>query len=660
MKAALALTCLLIAAQFVFAETPELPSSLLDEKTAGGPPQLMLNRYLLKQMDEAEARIVADEKELDTAAKLKAWQQRLRKEFVDALGGFPERTALNAKVLGTVQRDGYRVEKILFESRPQHFVTAALFLPDENKFHAPYPAILIPCGHSKNGKAMDAYQRAAVIATWNGMTAFVYDPIDQGERMQEVDAQGKFKVSNVNGHNKAGVSAQLLGWNTASFRIWDGMRAIDYLTSRPEIDAKKIGCMGNSGGGTLTAYLMALDERIVAASPSCYISTLGRVCTSIGPQDAEQNIFGQMAFGMDHAEYLLMRAPTPVLVACAEKDYFPLDGVKEAVARGTGVFTRLGFANRIERVENAGKHGWAEPLRVAGAKWMARWLLGKNDIALPPIADMGLSDDAIRVTEHGQVMLLPGARSVYDLMRDELARLDKSRKALSADELRQAVRRRAGIRALDALPKPKVEVRGEWKREWGAIRGLTFETAPGLMLPAFILEPAKPRGTPVVLVHGLGKRAAIKDAEELARQGRVVLAVDLTGFGETQGCKNCGDFEDAHAKDEADGEIAYLLGRSLVGMRAEDILVCSRWLAAERETKTVGLKATSWAVTPALHAAMSEQMFSAVTLSDKPLTWHEVLEKGDRHRYSDVVHGAVREYDLPDLERAIEALMKAK
>ena len=95
----------------------------------------------------------------------------------------------------------------------------------------------------------------------------------------------------------------LVGRSTASYRIWDGIRSLDYLATRPEIDAKKLGCTGCSGGGTLTSYLMALDDRIVAAAPSCYITSLERLFATIGPQDAEQNITGQVAFGMDHADY---------------------------------------------------------------------------------------------------------------------------------------------------------------------------------------------------------------------------------------------------------------------------------------------------------------------------------------------------------------------
>ena len=112
----------------------------------------------------------------------------------------------------------------------------------------------------------------------------------------------------------AGIGALLIGRQLASYRIWDGFRALDYLAGRPEIDPARLGCTGNSGGGTMTAYLMALDDRISVAAPSCYITSLERLFATIGPQDAEQNINGQVAAGMEHADFVTMRAPKPTLV----------------------------------------------------------------------------------------------------------------------------------------------------------------------------------------------------------------------------------------------------------------------------------------------------------------------------------------------------------
>ena len=638
-----------------FAQTPALWSPILNPSPETGVPHLSLNRHLLTQMADAEQRIIATAASLRSTTQLKTWQADTRRQFLEALGGFPERTPLNPKIVGNIQRESYRVEKILFESRPFHFVTAALFLPDEKKFPRPWPGILIPCGHSANGKALDAYQRGAVIAAHNGMAALLYDPIDQGERLQQLANSGKTRFSNVGGHNKIGVSAQPLGWNTATFRIWDGMRALDYLASRPEIDPRRLGCMGNSGGGTLTSYLMALDDRIAAAAPSCYLTTLLQVCANIGPQDAEQNIFGQLAFGMDHAEFLYLRAPTPILACAAQKDFFPIAGNRQAVARARGVLSRLGFGERVNSVENDGPHGWAEPLRVAGNQWMSRWLRGVTEITLPPATETGLKEADLRVTEHGQVMLLPSARSVYDLMRDELARLAKSRPAPTPAGLQSAVRRRAGIRPLVIIPKPVIAAHGDSRQPWGTHRRLTFETAPGLLLPAWLLLPTTPTGTPVLLAHGLGKSAATNEALALVQSGRPVLALDLSGFGETQGARQ--NFYGSDARDEPDAIIAYLLGRSLTGLRAEDLLVAARWLAENQRASAVELHAVSWARTPALHAAVAEpDLFQSVVLDSPTPSWHDVVIQGDRHRFSDVIHGALRDYDLPDLATAARAV----
>src|SRR5262249_9565783 len=127
-------------------------------------------------------------------------------------------------------------------------------------------------------------------------------------------------------HTMVGVSSIPLGTSTARYRIWDGMRSLDYLASRPDIDPNRLGCTGNSGGGTLTSYLMALGERIAGAAPSCYLPSLRRLLETIGPQDAEQNIHAQIAFGMDHADYVMMRAPRPTLMCVATRDFFDING----------------------------------------------------------------------------------------------------------------------------------------------------------------------------------------------------------------------------------------------------------------------------------------------------------------------------------------------
>src|SRR4029079_4474644 len=111
------------------------------------------------------------------------------------------------------------------------------------------------------------YQRACILMAKNGLAVLCYDPIGQGERMQLLNADGKPAIKgNTTEHTYTGISASLVGWSCASFRVWDGIRSIDYLESRAEVDPKRLGCTGNSGGGTMTAYLVAPDARIAPAA----------------------------------------------------------------------------------------------------------------------------------------------------------------------------------------------------------------------------------------------------------------------------------------------------------------------------------------------------------------------------------------------------------
>src|SRR5207248_1463563 len=297
--------------------------------------------------------------------------------FLASLGGFPEKTPLNPRIVGKETRDGYRIERVIYESRPQHHVTAVLYLPEGKP---PFPGVLLPCGHSANGKAAEAYQRACILMAKNGLAVLCYDPIGQGERVQLLDRQGKPALAaSTSEHTMAGVGALLVGSSTATYRIWDGIRSLDYLASRPEVDPKRLGCTGNSGGGTLTAYLMALDDRIVAAAPSCYITSLERLFATIGPQDAEQNITGQVAFGMEHADYLTMRAPRPTLVCVGTQDYFDIQGAWTSFREAKLLYGLLGHGERVDLFEYNDKHGFSKPRREAAMRWMRRWLLHKDD-----------------------------------------------------------------------------------------------------------------------------------------------------------------------------------------------------------------------------------------------------------------------------------------
>ncbi len=645
MQIQLSLVCIVVVLLATVVSTFGEELRVLPTDIDGAPARATLERYLLRQVDEAWTRWQDQYEKLETPAQITAYQKRRKAFFVDAVGGLPERTPLKPRITGVVQRKGFRVEKVIFESQPRHYVTAGLFLPDPTRYKPPYPGVLVPCGHSANGKASDAYQRASALLALNGMAALLYDPIDQGERGQLLNDKGKPAFRGVSGHDMVGIGCVLLGRNTARFRIWDGMRAIDYLQSRPEVDPKRIGCTGNSGGGTMTSYLMALDERIVAAAPSCYLTNLPTLIRTIGPQDAEQNIHGQLAFGMDHPDYILMRAPKPTLICAATSDFFDIGGTWETFRYAKRLYTRMGFAERIDLIENDEKHGFNKLLREGAVRWMMRWLLAKGEPITEPAVEV-LGDREIECTPKGQVMLLDGARSVYDLNEDYEKVLAERRRqrwaGTDATKLLAEVRRIAGIRPLAELPAPKADKVGVVKRDGYRIEKLVLSPEEDVPLPALMFVPEGSKGGEVTLyLHEKGKASEAKpggEIDKLVRAGRRVLAADVRGVGPTA------------LKNWRQMNTPYLLGRSLLGMRAEDVLVCARYAVGAGEGG-VDLMAIGHLGVPALHAAALEpSLFRSVTLRGTLASWSSVVHARRTHnQWVNAVHGALAVYDLPNL-----------
>lgn len=364
---------------------------------------------------------------------LLARREALRERLRAAIGGFPQRTPLHAKVTARVPRDGYCIEKVLFESLPGFHVPALVFVPDPARFPAPYPAVLVSCGHSSVGKAEPDYQRACVMGAREGFLMMIYDPIDQGERAMSTDGLC------CDGHNQIGAKAHGVGLSMARFRVWDGMRALDYLQSRPDVRADRLGLMGNSGAGTMTALIAALDPRVRAASPSCYITTIRDVVRTSGPQDAEQCVFGQLRDGINHASLVLM-ADAAVRLQFSTEDFFPIEGALSTfdVVRRTA--ERCGVGARYSATVSLGPHGWKESSRRSSLDWMRQWLMDEppngrtdSDYAAvqaafdPSEADFGLPPDEANATPSGSVLAWPGERTASDVLIDHALGADTPR-----------------------------------------------------------------------------------------------------------------------------------------------------------------------------------------------------------------------------------------
>jgi len=659
LSAILGLAILLIGADLVAASAaPKAAPAPIDKElivlSSGGGD--LLKTHLLGECTRlltARREAVA---KLTTADEVLQRQQKIREAWLAAVGPFPERTPLEAKTTGTLDREGYRIEKVLYASRPGHHVTGNLYIPKQGQ--GPFPAVLVPCGHSLPGKAAAPYQSICLSLVANGFVVLCYDPIGQGERCQLPGEKGTPAVWGTTEHTLTDIGARLVGRSTAHYRIWDGLRSIDYLVSRPEVDPNRIGCTGNSGGGTMTSYLMATDDRIAAAAPSCYLTSLERLLATIGAQDGEQNITGQIGLGIDHADYINMRAPKPTLMCVATKDFFDIDGAWAAFREAKRLYGILGFGEQVDIFEYPDTHGFTKPRREAAMRWMRRWLQHVDEPTPEPPIKLNAEAD-LAVTPTGQVVRDLKDVTVWDLNLAEARRLAPEREAFwkkgPTGQCLAEVRRLAAVRPLEG--KPPVRLLGTVKREGYAIEKLVIERPGEVPVPALLFLPEKAEGRrpAVIYVDGRGKAADAAPAgpiEALVRAGTVVMAIDVRGFGETAALKSGRYLENEYPLSYA----AIMLGRPLLGQRVEDVFAAASVLADRPEVDAARLSVVGVeAAGPiALHAAALDERISEVTLRRSIESWMNVVATPmSRAQLQNVVPGALTRYDLSDLVRAI-------
>ncbi|MEX0716742.1 MAG: acetylxylan esterase [Planctomycetaceae bacterium] len=623
--------------------------TVLEGSRETGPANRTFSRYLRARVDAAFAAREENYERLETAEDCRAHQQKMKMVFFEAIGDLPEKTPLNPVTVGAIDRGDYVIERVIYESQPRHYVTANLYLPKNGT--KPYPVVLLPCGHTANGKG--GYQSQPIFLAKNGIATLVFDPIGQGERYQILDEDGRPKHRSTGEHTLVGAASTPVGRGAASYRIWDGIRSIDYLETRPEVDVAKLGVTGSSGGGLMTAYLGALDDRALVAAPSCYITSHPRLIATIGPQDHEQNIFGQIKNHLGHGDFLMIRAPKPTLILAATEDFFDIKGTWDTYREAKRFYTRLGHPERVGLVEVDAKHSYPTGQREPMVHWMRRWQSGIDEHVTEPELQ-SIPAQQLVCTEPGQVQLLPGARSVMDLNVELAEKYAPGRESLwkDRDAALAEVRRISGIKPLAELPQPKIEHAGSVRRTGYTIGKLVLESEPGVKLPVLLFQPQKSNGQRVLYLHGGGKQedAAPGGAiEKLAQEGTLVLAADLRGLGET------GPGSDSqHGGVWNDVFLSYLLGTSYTAMRAEDALVCARFLAGygtEGRTTKVDLVAIGSAGTPALHAAALESdLFGNVKIVRSLASWMDYIREPEtRGQFANSVYGALKAYDLPDL-----------
>lgn len=599
-----------------------------------------LNEQAFRYLDERDKEIAS----LKTKQNWTKRQEKVRNVLADIVGPFPARTPLNAKVTGVIKKDGYKIEKIIFESMPGFYVTAALFLP--NTHSKKNPAILFTSGHTIDAFRYPSYQTMILNLVKKGFIVFAIDPIGQGERIQHYDNEKN--ASAIGGmtteHSYLGNQCLVTGTSIARYFIWDGIRAIDYLLTRKEIDPSRIGVTGQSGGGTQAAYIFAFDRRIKAAAPVNYITGFRRLLESIGPQDAEQNFYHGLSNGITHADLLEVRASDPVLIAAGTRDFFSIQGARETYEEVKGAYAALDAGDNIELIEDDWGHGYTQKLREGICAFFQKHFNVSGDSKDEDLTL--LLADELKVTETGQVATsLKDAETVFSLNKNAAEKLidalATSRKDIEPHLTK--VQLRAQQLSGYAAPAPEVGsvFRGRYPREGYSVEMYALHGEEDYVIPLLLFVPSKGTRFPaVVYIHPKGKIADAAPGgkiEQLVKKGYVVAAPDLIGTGETEGR----------------GNVAMLIGRSMVGIQAGDVIRVVTFLKERKEVDhaKIGAVAFDEMCPILLHAAAFDKSISSVSLIGAPVSYRSMVlnEFYDKSFFNNAVPGALMAYDLPDL-----------
>ena len=481
-----------------------------------------------------------------TESDLRKVQEQLRESLLTMFGGLPAvKTPLNPRVTGKIPMDGFHIEKLIFQSLPGFYVTAAVYVPeDESKRH---PAVLVPAGHSSNGKAY--YQALCQRLVKHGYVVISWDPVGQGERSQFWDAKNHKSRYNLicAEHAVMGNLAYLAGTNLARWEIWDGIRAVDYLLTRADVDPDHINITGTSGGGTQTAYIAALDPRIKVAAPSCYITALPmRVYNRIfkdPDSDPEQDLYGMVSNGVDHAGLLLLMYPRPVFVAAAVLDFFPIEGTYKTFNEIAGFYGRFGHADRISMHESYNGHQYSPENQQAALKFLDHFNGMRALDEVSPIKE--LDEKELQVTHSGQVMTdFENAKSAMDLVHDYY----EEHKSGSKPRLKQMYYSRlyprinawrvTEYRSAGPLPD-EISSKSKGSTQSGDIivdRYLLHHSRY-LQMPLLWIHKRNSTSRRVLLWLGDNSKATERDWPQLAKyldEGYDIVSFDPRGLGETR------------------------------------------------------------------------------------------------------------------------------
>lgn len=648
MKKKTLLFCLIISSK-VFSQQ----FTVMDWETHGS-----LNDYLIQKMHQQY-----DERKINFSKALASKQATLeyiktcRSKFLRLIGDLPAKSPLMATITGTIKRRyfGYRIEKIVYESFPGHHVTANAYVPDGN---GRFPAMIFLCGHEDAGKATPSYQQTAILFAKNGFVVLVIDPISQSERYQFADLQDKSvpRVPKIE-HTLVNESSNLVGTTTVAYQLWDNVRGLDYLITRPDVDSSRIGCIGNSGGAIQAIYFNAYESRIKITSVCSYLSSRERKYDLDGATDGCGELPDEGLSSLEMSDYLIAVAPRPLLILAGRFDSIDFVGMLASYDDLKKVYDVLGRQDMLTLFIYDDGHGISKPKREVAVSWFRKYFYNDPSSVKETKGDI-LPEKELYVTATGQVNadykneVSIGDRNVslFDLLSGERKKYLMG----SKQEILSGIQQLSGVETLNHATE--VEHKATITKD-----GISYQTAiirkQGEMpIPALLALPATDPVKVIVWLHDAGKNK-IADSIPLLRkyldQGFAVLMCDIRGVGETE---DRAEFNQAKYfnKEYRNCLTSLHVGRSIIGQRATDILTVMDFISSVRNLGNlpVEINASGLLALPALHASLFSDKISHLNLYRSIHSFNEILQKPvAKNWYSYVVFNVLKFYDVPDLVR---------
>jgi dienelactone hydrolase len=648
------LSYLLITFVFCFISSVPVSAQNMGKSLSWNLPYVV-HSYMMKDVHQQFLdRKIELEKAFQSKERVLKYGKERKARYLEILGKFPEKTALNSKVTGTINQDGFRVEKIVFESIPGRYVTANLYIPDgKGKF----PVTISLQGHDIAGKRPDP---AAVLLARNGIATLAVDPIGQGERIQFLDDQGKSMTRGATTeHTLLNAGSNVVGTSLAAQQCWDNHRAIDYLLTRLDIDADKIGVWGSSGGGTETTYLMGMDDRIKAAAICSYFSERERTLELLGPSDGCQHVPYEGQQQIELSDFALMIAPKPVLILTGKYDFVDLWGAKQGYKELARAYSVLGAPESAEHLIVETGHGLGKEKRNKLVAFFKKWL--KDDET--PIIDneqFSISLEESNCTPTGQVLTsykdavsIPAAnlKQSNDLakVRAEFTGQDESVVRLKVEEL-------LGFSVSDQPVIPKLNL----QRSQQGYDEYRYEIIRNgeIPIPCVVIVPnqLKPDLPMTLVLNEKGKEDYLAESgtiKTFVDKGGILIAADLRGFGETEDPAIYNDPKYFN-KEYRIAMTAMHAGRPLMGQRIMDIFTILDFIEKDDKLKThkVNIMANGIYGPAVVHAAYLDNRINETEIKGSITSFTDFLTKPMQHNmYSNVLYGVLNYYDLDDLVR---------